>query len=578
MQPASAGGSDHSSGAQRVGPIAAIVVVLAVVAGLVFIGGGDSDPDPDAPDAPDATTGEGTDSERVGAEPEPPEGVLTLERAEEEGIEVEWPDTCDTDRGAAAVPSYFAPPCYAPFEGDNGGATSPGVTADTIRIVLYQSPDDDPIVQAIVKPSSDDTGPQAEDTIRTMLDYYETYYETYGRDVELEVYRSGAAVDDEVAARADAVTIAEEMNPFMVWGGPLLAGAPFAEELAAQGIINLALGASSPPSLYVDNAPYLLSVAMSPDQQRLHVAEYVGKRLAGAPAEHTVPPLSGEERVFGTVYLETGPGSTVTNENFEAALAEYGVEPAVAIPYADPVSLQDDAASVIARLKDEGVTSVIFFGDPLAPGTLTRVATDQEFFPEWILTGSALVDTTVYARSYDQEQWAHAFGVSALTARADPNVTGSYALYQWWNCTPPQADDSIGLLLAYPAVTYAVLAVTGPDLTPQHFTAGMFTADPTPRAITNPSLSWGDKGTWPTTDYHGVDDATEIWWDPAATGPSETRTEGQGMYQYVDGGTRYLPGEWPESPPGVFDPDGAVALYTESPAEEAYPDYPSPCE
>lgn len=568
MQPASAEGvADRSSALKRWGPLVAIVVVLALVAGLVLLGGGD---DEDETATSDATSD--------GTEPEAPAGVLTFEQAEEQGIEVDWPESCDTERGAAAVPTYFAPPCYAPFESDNGGETSPGVTADTIKIVLYQSPDDDPIIQAIVKPSSDDTGAQSEDTIRNMLDYYETYYETYGRDVELEVYRSGAAVDDEVAARADAVTIAEELDPFMVWGGPLLAGKPFAEELAAQGVISLQLGASSPPSLYVDNAPYLLSVTLSPDQLRLHVAEYIGKRLAGDPAEHTVPPLSEQERVFGTVYLETGPESAVTNDNFEAALAEYGVEPAVSIPYADPISLQDDVASVIARLKDEGVTSVVFFGDPLAPGTLTGAATDQEYFPEWILTGSALVDTTVYARSYDQEQWAHAFGVSTLTARADPNVTGSYALYQWWNCAAPQADDSIGLLLAYPAVTYAVLAGIGPELTPESFTGGMFAADPTPRAITNPSLSWGDKGIWPDTDYHGIDDATEIWWDPDATGPSETRNEGQGMYQYVDGGTRYLPGEWPDSPPRVFDPEGAVSLYTEPPAEETYPDYPSPCE
>ena len=49
------------------------------------------------------------------------------------------------------------------------------------------------------------------------------------------------------------------------------------------------------------------------------------------------------------------------------------------------------------------------------------------------------------------------------------------------------------------------------------------------------------------TDYNGIDDATLIWWDPTATGPDEIRKDGTGMWQYVDGGKRYLPGEWPTS-------------------------------
>lgn len=573
MQPSSAEGSERSSAMRRYGPIIGIVIVLAVIGGIVVLSGGSDDDDTATTDT---TGGEGPN----GTGPESPEGVLTYDQATEQGIEdtVDWPATCDTERGTAAVPTYFAPPCFAPFEGDNGGETAQGVTGDSIKIVYYQSPDDDPIIQAIVKPASDDTNAQAAETLETMIDYYETYFENYGRDVELVIYNSGSAVDDEVAARADAVEIAEEHQPFMVWGGPILAGKAFAEELAAHEIISLQLGASSPPSLYPDNEPYLLSVSLSPDQLRLHVAEYIGKRLAGRPAEHTVAPLNEEERVFGTVYLETGPESTVTNDNFVAALAEYDVEPAVSLTYPDPVSLQGTAASIIARLKEEGVTSVIFFGDPLAPGSLTTAATDQEYFPEWILTGSALVDTTVYARSYDQSQWAHAFGVSTLTARADPTAVGAYQLYNWFNCAPPPADDGTALLLAYPSVTYAVLAGIGPEVTAENFTGGMFAADPTPRAITNPSLSWGDKGIWPDPDYHGIDDATEIWWDPTAEGPDETRKEGTGMYQYVDGGTRYLPGEWPDTDSAAFDPEGAVSLYTEPPAEEAFPDYPSPCE
>ena len=66
-----------------------------------------------------------------------------------------------------------------------------------------------------------------------------------------------------------------------------------------------------------------------------------------------------------------------------------------------------------------------------------------------------------------------------------------------------------------------------------------------------------------------------IWWDPTATGPDEIRKEGTGMYQFVDGGKRYLPNGWPTEDK-LFDPNGAVAIYDTPPPGEERGDYPSP--
>ena len=99
-------------------------------------------------------------------------------------------------------------------------------------------------------------------------------------------------------------------------------------------------------------------------------------------------------------------------------------------------------------------------------------------------------------------------------------------------------------------------------------------------AITAPSLSFGsDKGLWPDEllpDLNGIDDVSEVWWDPDTVGVDELDREGPGVYQYVDGGLRYLPGSWPETDPAVFDPEGAVDRYETRPASEDPPDYPSP--
>ena len=65
----------------------------------------------------------------------------------------------------------------------------------------------------------------AEESLEQLLEYYETYYETYGRKVNLIFYEGTGLISDAVSARADAVKIAEEYDPFMVWNGPTLTNA-----------------------------------------------------------------------------------------------------------------------------------------------------------------------------------------------------------------------------------------------------------------------------------------------------------------------------------------------------------------
>ena len=171
MLPASAENeTDTNRNLKRWGPIGAIAVAAIVVIALVVTGGGDDDDDPpaaddtvddagdvaptepadddvttddlpDATDPPDADPPDDTDPPaEPGDDPNGDDGdhvpvVLSFSRAAELGIEVDWGERCDTSTGRVAVPDFFGPECYAPFTGDNGGATDVGVTADTIRIV-----------------------------------------------------------------------------------------------------------------------------------------------------------------------------------------------------------------------------------------------------------------------------------------------------------------------------------------------------------------------------------------------------------------------------------------------------------
>jgi hypothetical protein len=544
--------------------VAGLVVVVLVVLGFVVFGGSDDD------------EGDGGDEAATESTASAGDGALSFSQAEEQGIEVDWPDTCDTETGNLAIPSFFSPECYAPVDGDNGGATDEGVTADTITIAYYQSPPNpisDFITGAI---GNEDSNEEGAATLQGYIDLYEEYAQTYGRSVDLVPVEGSGLPDDDVAARADAVTIDEEIGAFMVWGGPILTDA-FADELAARGIPCLSCVIGENNDFYEDRAPLLFGISASNAQFQDHFAEWLTKQVAGRPADFAGPALAGEERVFGQIYLESDEDSAVAADRLEGLLNDGGVELAERVPYQlDPARLQEQAAAAIAKLKEAGVTSVIFAGDPVAPETFTAEATAQDWFPEWIVGPNSLVDTNVFSRTYDQEQWRHAFGVTPLAAEIDPAVQGSVFLYEWYHGSEPPAPTTAPVISPLASTFYPALQGAGPDLTREGWSESLRSGEATPDAISQPSLNWGDDTVWDYEDWLGIDDFTEIWWDPDEVGPDETGDEGQGMWQFVDGGVRYFPGDWPETDTKAFDPDGAVAYYTVAPDGEAPPEYPSP--
>ncbi len=77
----------------------------------------------------------------------------------------------------------------------------------------------------------------------------------------------------------------------------------------------------------------------------------------------------------------------------------------------------------------------------------------------------------------------------------------------------------------------------------------------------NTITTYGDHGFWDGDDPGGLDNVGVLFWDPKATGPDETGTQGTGMYRLMDGGKRYLPGHFPTTPMKLFDPANTVTLY-----------------
>jgi hypothetical protein len=540
---------------RRWGPIGAVLAVIIAVAALGLLRAGDDDPAGPGPDEPGDL----------------PEGVITWSMAQDQGLDVEFPDTCDHETGLVAIPFLFRTECVAPVD-DNGGATADGVTGDSIKVVVWLPSEDDPVRALVLQRIGfDATNAELREAYTGFAEIFQAYYETYGRTVELDFIEASGSILDPTAARADAVRVAEDMGAFAVLGGPIIGG-EWTEELHARGIVCVAC-----PGFGGDPAPTSFSVPPSRSQTRAHVVRYVSSKLAGGTADFAGDRLQGEERVFGHLQLGMGDSDERAARQLREDLEAEGVEIAEQILYPlEPGRAAELATNAVTRMQAAGVTSVLVEADPILLVNFTQEATKQRWFPEWVLVGGPFVDTTAFGRTFDQEQWRHAFGISFFPPQVAPEANPPAALYEWFHGEPPPLEGAIPLLLVHPQVTlfFTGLQYAGPELTPTTFRDGLFAMPPTPRARTQPSASFGQHR-WQQPSYAAVDDMVELWWDADATGPDEAGVEGRGLYRYVDGARRHLVDDWTDEV-SVFEEEGTVTVIQEPPADEAVPDYPPP--
>src|SRR3954469_22364168 len=431
------------SAMKRYGPFIAIVVVIAVVVGIVIAtsGGGDDDKKADNTNADISTSG----------------GPTVINDSNKDSID--WGPNCDTTTMKVKTPYSYAAPCVKPFTGDNGGATAQGVTADSIKVVVYVGdPAKNPLQAAQVRGAGADTSPAtAKETYQGYIDLFAKYYETYGRKIDVTYFDGSGGPMDEVAARADAKAIAD-MKPFAVLNGANQTPA-WSQELAANGIECLGnCSLAVPQAFLAEQKGLLFGTGPTPEQAADLTAKLVVDMLKGKKAEFGGDAVKNKTRVFGVAHYDTVDGQQ------RAAFAELkkqlnagGVKIAADLPFLlDLAKAQENARTMIAKLKDEGVTTVIFTGDPLTPSSLTKEATAQNYYPEWVIGSNVLVDIALFGRTYDQKQWQHAFGLALTPTRTNQDARESYNLYKWEYGKPPP-NNTYGVIIVDPLALFTGL-------------------------------------------------------------------------------------------------------------------------
>ncbi len=472
------------------------------------------------------------------------------------------------------------PFCVAPAPDNNGGATYRGVTADTIKVVVLLSND----AQAAAARTQGGQGPRNQATGQpgtvkdAFLDAWAAYshvYETWGRDVELSFFTSTGS--DEAAQRADAVTV-KQMKPMFVIDGTSGLGT-LASVLAADKFIVFSYGTTTQESL--DQQPYRWG-QNDANAAIVNSAQFIGRQLAKKNVEFAGDTaMQTKPRTFGAVVPSNYDIDAVVS-SFKAEGIKLATPPLEyttnGSPLGDLETAQREAPQVISKLKATGVSSVVLFTDIAMTGALTKIATQQQYAPEWLITGYQYQDISLLARtSYDQDQWAHAFGISNLFPYVNGANTNQTLAAWYWGPNRGTTDIVTQTKAAWLA---AAIQYAGPKLNPTNVQKGLFSVPARSGAASDDPTSiqtgWGKTSGLPYPSYfsQGADFAP-VWYDAKTVGESQIYpTAAAGVTWFVDDGHRYTAGGWPKKAFNFFDDQGSLYVFPTPPVAAAAP---APC-
>ncbi len=437
----------------------------------------------------------------------------------------------------------YSPPCIT-FSGDNGGATGRGVTGDKISISvrLFEFP------EMSIGP---DDGPQRTFTFKKedlktavsgLTEYFNSRFQFYGRKLEPAFFDGKGDIMAEFQgagqeqAEADAVKAVEEIKPFAEL---FSITTPYSDALSRRALLNIGAPVMS-REWYAARRPFAWTAGPDCTFVLEAISDYLLKRVVHRPAAYAGGGLKDKERSIGLI-VPDNPWYQECADAGEKILREQGAPPRLRLAYKlDINTLSNQAASMVAKLRDAGVTTVVCGCDPVLPVFLTSKAQEQSYEPEWVVAGTAFMDTDGVGQLYQQDQWSRAFGLSFL-GPPQP-LRGSYGYFAFKAVRPDEEPIELVDLLYYQLYLVALgVQMAGPDLTPETFEAGLY-AYPG---------GTGPAGTWRFTPgrHSPVQDGREIYWDRNRTSRLNDK---KGAYVETEPGRRYRPGEWPASDPAVF--------------------------
>lgn len=378
--------------------------------------------------------------------------------------------------------SAYAPPCEPAWHGNNGGATSRGVTSKTITI-SYRAASTAQLADlyAIVPPGVIGTNQEEIDTLNTYINTFNKYYELYGRKVVLVPYQgkgdfiSEDLGQDQAQAQEDAVTVATSLKAFADMS-LIDSSAVYSSDLAAQHVVTSSLYENA-SSWYQQYAPWEYTPGPNCTKSAAATGAILGKQLGGLRAIYAgSSALRAKTRTYGIIYPQNPQAATCMQEDV-AALAKYGqtVKEEVGVKFS-LAQLVASSQNAVAQMKAAGVTTVIMSSaDPITPTFMMQAANSENYHPEWWFQSyfsGGETNTDTLTRLFPFNQATHIIGVGN---QAQP-LKDQEAIKAYYLGNPPAGEKpipSFGFTYESLLQFFDALQLAGPDLTPANFEAAM---------------------------------------------------------------------------------------------------------
>lgn len=438
-----------------------------------------------------------------------------------------------------------SPPCVPFFNGPNGGATSIGVTKDTIKVATLCS-----------------KAPNKNGDDQDFATFFNRRFEFYGRQIVLDCH-GWSATADAPTARADANAVVANGDFASTEYPNGDAGLYYYDELARNHVVAGATLNDFLTQNWMSQRPSVFQYEMSVDNVFSNLGQFTCDWLAGKPPSHMGGTALNKPttRKFGIYFTYGATDSAVSTAPLKQALAQCGV----AIDSNSEVDLLASDASAQAqqqaavKLASAGVTTVFCLPSNVSAqcGPLQRDSTQQNFYPEWIFSTYGIAD-----RQYDfklfqfpAEQMANTFGITVTPRQINPQDE------PWWwamhEANPTQTNDGSTVTEYFEYLEYhswlllaSGIQEAGPNLTPQTFAAGLQRA-----LFPNPITPEMEGAVGFAGGSHSMTtDVAVWWWNNTARSPYTG--DNPGTICYFNHGQRFNASSWARinGPDPLFNP------------------------
>jgi hypothetical protein len=458
----------------------------------------------------------------------------------------------------------LAPPCVPFFNGDNGGATYQGVTADEVRLLVYidgginyingSTPGDNVAPSGVYydlfqPPKEGETEHLIVRGFRGWQRYFNERFQTYNRRVHFFVYFSDGSGDrTPEARRADAADNFQQVKPFAVLSFATEGNEDaYLQQMARKAVLNFGSFALKPQSFYQQFPKLIWSYLPSVEQQAEQYVSYICTKVVGKESVLAGADLNHRPRKIGMVFTtdKKQAGLRLMADTVKRRVAECGGSIEAEAPFPECCLAQDNGDTgtygqeEMADFKTKGITTILWPGG--INGNMGKSAAAIQYYPEWVVLGDGTMEASrptnlsQNSPSFD----GHAVVVTPQTYQPAFEQQRCYQAYKEADTT--LADTDLTYVCEFYRNLFQIftgIQVAGPRLGPTSIDKGF-------HAI--PAVESTDVQTpacfYKPGDYTCVKDAIHEIWRAGQNPPGNNQP---GCWASIENAKRYLPGRWPD--------------------------------